>query len=255
MSLLRSPGRLGGRNVAAGARMSAARRAVPYNQPMEKSSGKVSFADMTVGQFMDRLASADPVPGGGAASAVAAALGASLVSMVAGLSTGRAKYTAYEVTLARANSTGNRLKAEFLHLADRDAEAYAGYSRALKLPKETEQQIEARRAAIRLAARAASDAPWDCVNACVGLAVAAESLAGRSNVNASSDVLVAALLAEAAARGAAENVRINLPSTGDPEYSEEMGCQVDEALHDISALASRTREIVLSGRARDPEEE
>jgi methenyltetrahydrofolate cyclohydrolase len=222
---------------------------------MDKASGNVSFANMTVGQFMERLASADPVPGGGAASAVAAALGASLVSMVAGLSTGRSKYAAYEATLTRADTEGRRLKAQFLQLADRDAEAYAGYAAALKLPKETEQQIETRREAIRAAARAASDAPWDCVNACVDLAVAAESLAGRSNVNASSDVLVAALLAEAAARGAAENVRINLPSTGDPEYSEAMGCQVDEALHDISALASQTREIVLSGRAQDPEAE
>ncbi len=101
----------------------------------------------------------------------------------------------------------------------------------------------------------ASDAPWDCVRACQRLAEVAEALAGRSNVNASSDVLVAALLAEAGARGAAENVRINLPSTGDEEYSETMSWQLDEALHDISALASRTREIVLSGRARDPEEE
>ena len=87
------------------------------------------------------------------------------------------------------------------------------------------------------------------------MAEAAEALAGRSNVNAASDVLVAALLAEAGARGAAENVRINLPSTGDEEYSRMMGSQVDEALHDISALASRTREIVLSGRAMEPEEE
>lgn len=175
--------------------------------------------------------------------------------MVAGLSLGRPKYSAYEATLKRASAEGARLRADFQHLADRDAEAYAGYAAALKLPKDTEQQIEARRAAIRTAARAASDAPWDCVNTCVDLAVLAEALAGRSNVNASSDVLVAALLAEAAARGAAENVRINLPSTGDPEYAETMDCQVDEALHDISALASRTREMVLSGRVRDPEEE
>jgi formiminotetrahydrofolate cyclodeaminase len=93
------------------------------------------------------------------------------------------------------------------------------------------------------------------VRACLRLAEVAESLAGRSNVNASSDVLVAALLAEAGARGAAENVRINLPSTGDEEYSEAMSQQLDETLHDISALTSRTREIVLSGGPQEPEAE
>jgi formiminotetrahydrofolate cyclodeaminase len=222
---------------------------------MEKSQKTVSFADLTVGQFVERLSSAEPVPGGGAASALAAALGAGLVSMVAGLSMGRPRYAAYEATLVRAAATGKELASELLALADRDAAAYAGYSAALKLPRDTEQHVESRLAAIQAAARLASDAPWDCLRACRRLAEAAEALAGRSNVNAASDVLVAALLAEAGARGAAENVRINLPSTGDEEYSRMMGSQVDEALHDISALASRTREIVLSGRAMEPEEE
>jgi len=230
-------------------------RATPYNHRMEKSQVAVSFADLTVGQFVERLSSSEPVPGGGAASALAAALGASLVAMVAGLSAGRPKYAVYEETLFRADATGKQLAAELLQIADKDAEAYAGYAAALKLPRDTDEQIEARQAAIRSAARAASDAPCDCVRACLRLAEVTEELAGRSNVNASSDVLVAALLAEAGARGAAENVRINLPSTGDEEYSEEMSHQLDEMLHDISALTSRTREMILSGGPRDPEEE
>jgi formiminotetrahydrofolate cyclodeaminase len=85
--------------------------------------------------------------------------------------------------------------------------------------------------------------------------VEAEALAGRSNVNAASDVLVAALLGEDAARGAAENVRINLPATGDETYAETMGQQVDSALHEIAAVVARTRETVLSGQAQDPEAE
>jgi formiminotetrahydrofolate cyclodeaminase len=222
---------------------------------MEQQRKSGSFADMTVGQFVARLSSAEPVPGGGSASALAASMGAGLVAMVASLSRGRPKYAAYEATLVRAHLAGRQLAAEFLALADQDSEAFAGYAAALKLPRGTDSEIEARRAAIRDAARIASDVPWDCVRACQRLAEAAESLAGRSNVNASSDVLVAALLAEAGARGAAENVRINLPATGDEEYAREMGGRLDEMLHDISALTSRTREVVLSGRAMDPEEE
>jgi methenyltetrahydrofolate cyclohydrolase len=220
---------------------------------MEQASATVSFADLTIAQFVEHLSSAEPVPGGGAAAAVAAALGASLVSMVAGLSTGKARYEAYQATLAKCEALGHELAAEFMRLADQDAEAYAGYSAALKMPRETEDEQQARKVAIAAAARAAAEAPLDCVRACLRLAIAAEALAGRSNVNAASDVLVAALLGEAAARSAAENVLINLPSTGDEQYSEKMRWQVDSVLHEIAAVAARTREIVLSGQSQDPE--
>jgi len=173
--------------------------------------------------------------------------------MVAALSQGKPKYAAYEATLARCRAIGDELAAVFLRLADLDAAAYAGYSAALKMPRETDAEQAARRAAIATAARAAADAPWECVKACSRLAVAAQALAGRSNVNASSDVLVAALLGEAAARGAAENVLINLPSTADEAYSESMRYQVDSVLHEIAAVTARTREIVLSGQSQDPE--
>jgi len=221
---------------------------------MEQAPAAGLFANLTVAQFVERLSTADPVPGGGAASAVAASIGASLISMVAALSRGKPKYEAYEATLARCEAVGHELAAEFLRLADRDAAAYAGYSAALKMPRETEAQQAARKIAIKSAARAAADAPWECVKACARLVVAAEALAGRSNVNAASDVLVAALLGEAAARGAAENVLINLPSTGDSHYAETMAQNVDAALHEIAAVAARTRENVLSGQAQDPEQ-
>lgn len=220
---------------------------------MQQATG--TLTSLTVSQFMDRLASSEPVPGGGSASALAAALGASLISMVAGLSTGRPKYAQYEATLARCAQMGLELSDRFLALVDRDSEAYGGYAAAMKLPRDTDEQKATRQAAIRAAARAASEAPLDCVRACADLVSAAESLAGRSNVNASSDVLVAALLGEAAARGAAENVLINLASTGDEEYSQRMQEEVDTLLHDIAALAARTREVVLSGQAQEPEAE
>lgn len=222
---------------------------------MEQAPADTSLSQLTVGEFMERLSSSEPVPGGGSASALAAALGASLISMVAGLSTGRPKYAAYAATLERCDAAGRDLQARFLALVDRDAEAYAGYAAALKMPRETVEQKETRQLAIRAAARAASEAPWDCVRACEELVNAAESLAGRSNVNASSDVLVAALLGEAAARGAAENVLINLIATGDDVFAGEMQSDVDRTLHEIVALAARTREAVLSGQARDPEAE
>lgn len=222
---------------------------------MEQAPAATSLSQLTVGEFMERLSSSEPVPGGGSASALAAALGASLIAMVAGLSTDRPKYAEYQATHERCAATARDLESRFLALADRDSVAYGGYAAALKMPRDTDEQKEARQHAIRSAARAASEVPWECVRACEELVNAAESLAGRSNVNASSDVLVAALLGEAAARGAAENVLINLPATGDDVYAGQMQSDVDRTLHEITALAARTREAVLSGQAREPETE
>jgi formiminotetrahydrofolate cyclodeaminase len=68
---------------------------------MEQAPADISLSQLTVGEFMERLSSSEPVPGGGSASALAAALGASLISMVAGLSTGRPKYAMYQATHER----------------------------------------------------------------------------------------------------------------------------------------------------------
>jgi formiminotetrahydrofolate cyclodeaminase len=154
--------------------------------------------------------------------------------------------------LAWASSVGQRLNERFLDIADADAEAYAGFAAALKLPRDTEEQIAARSTAMQAAARNASEAPMGCVEACLELLQAAEALAGRSNPNASSDVDVAALLGEAAARGAAANVFINLPSTGDPELEGRLTQRVTELLSAIEDLASQTHQAVASGDRRDP---
>ncbi|HVQ22079.1 MAG TPA: cyclodeaminase/cyclohydrolase family protein, partial [Candidatus Saccharimonadia bacterium] len=137
---------------------------------------------------------------------------------------------------------------------DEDSRAYGGFVAAMKLPRETPAEVVERHAATRAAARAASEVPMEIVQVCRTVAAELESLAGRSNLNASSDLLVGALLTDAAARGAAANVFINLPSVEDPDFEDHALREVTTALALIEDLAAQVRLVVGKGELRDPED-
>jgi glutamate formiminotransferase/formiminotetrahydrofolate cyclodeaminase len=184
-------------------------------QVLERRLRTAMSGGESVSDFVASVASASPTPGGGSVAALAGALSAALARMVAGLTLGKKKYAAVEEEFReiaqRAAALGQRLS----ELVQLDARSYEAVSQAYKLPKGTPEQTDQRNAAITAALIGASEVPLETARACADVAALAEACAVRGNTNAVSDAGVAALLAEAACRGAAYNVRINVASLPD----------------------------------------
>lgn len=210
-------------------------------------------AQATLGEFTEALASGRPTPGGGAATAVAAALAASLTAMVLRLSVDRPRYAEHAVLHAEALPASDDARSRFLSLADADAAAYAAYLAARSLPHDSDALEADRTEATRAAAREAASVPLAIVQACHAQIDMVERLAGRTNANAASDLEVAALLLESSARGAAANVIVNLPAVGDEGYASAVTAEVAQRLQQIQGSADRTRERVVKGGTRKPE--
>jgi formiminotetrahydrofolate cyclodeaminase len=217
------------------------------------SASHAPFGDLTLTAFSEALASDAPTPGGGSACAVAGVLAASLTAMVARLSADRPKYAAYAATHSRVLGAAEAARARFLDLADQDAAAYAAFGEARRLPRDTPEEAAQRDAAISAAGVAAAEVPLEVVRQCHALVHEVESLSGRSNLNASSDLEVAAQLSLAAARGAAANVLTNIPSIDDRHVTGTMLSEVEARLHEIESAVARIHGQVRSGNLRGPE--
>ncbi|MEK6192206.1 MAG: cyclodeaminase/cyclohydrolase family protein [Chloroflexota bacterium] len=173
------------------------------------------IAELTVRDLTERLASRAPVPGGGSASALAGALGAALVEMVCELTLGKPEYEEVDPVARQIGAAAGELRVSLLAAAEEDAAAYLAVVTARRLPRDNDQERAARKTAIGEASVAATEIPLRVARLAAKVLDLAASIASIGNRNAVSDAGAAALLAAAAARGAALNVRINLPSLPD----------------------------------------
>ena len=191
----------------------------------------------TLSGFVEAVASSAPVPGGGSVVAHVGALGAALAEMVAGLTIGRKKYVAVDSEMKELAARTVTLGARLAALVKEDSDSYALVSAAYKLPKETAVQVAARDAAIQAALMKAAAVPLETARACVAVAKLAAACAQRGNTNAVSDAGVAALLAEAACKGAAYNVRINVSSMSDPHAGRKLADEAAALVHECASAA------------------
>ena len=170
----------------------------------------MKLIDHTVAGFLDALASNAPAPGGGSVSALCSANGAALTAMVARLTVGRKKYLEFHDLMEELIPKADALKEQLTAVIDEDTDAYLTVSNAYKLPKETEEEKAARAQAIDEGMQLSTRVPLKTMNLTVETLRLAEQLVGKSNVNAASDLGVAALNLKTGLIGAYYNVRINL---------------------------------------------
>ena len=184
----------------------------------------------TIAGFLEGLASGAPVPGGGGAAALSAAMGAALVAMVCNLTLGQEKYRAYEETMARALVEATEQRALALVLAEEDGAAYGAVRAAYSLPRASDEEKRTRGARNHEALKAAADVPLRTAAVAARIVELCEEILPGGNPNVVSDVGVGALSARAALESAALNVRINLALIKDEEYKQKTAAELERRL-------------------------
>lgn len=206
----------------------------------------MKLAEMKVTQFADVLASDAPAPGGGSVAALEGALGAALTAMVCTLTEGKKQYADHRDFVLEVQAKASALQAKFIDVMDRDTEAFMVVSRAFSMPKATDDEKAVRSAAIQKGLVGCTETPFEMMNLAAETIALTESLLGRFNESAASDLGVAALSLRAAVQGAWLNVLINIGSLKDRELAESYRARGEELIKTVLTGADRVYEKVLT---------
>jgi formiminotetrahydrofolate cyclodeaminase len=199
----------------------------------------MKLIDRTVHELLAAFRTSAPTPGGGSASALTGATGASLLTMVAGLPKPVASTAEDIQDLHRAGARCSELALQLETLIDKDADAYGFVVAAYRMPKGTDEEQRARSASIQEGMRAAIATPLEVMRACSSALEEASVIARLGNRNAASDVKVALGLLQAGLRGALENVDINLGTVKDQAYAADVKAETAGLLDGAGELARR----------------
>lgn len=175
---------------------------------------------MDIKRFLDKVASDSPTPGGGSASALVGALSASLVAMVAGLSSKKDKEKQKE--MGEIKKKALTLQRRLSLAVDEDAKSFEEVIHAFRLPRKTERERIRRIRAIQKAYQKATVTPQLVCQESIQLLEYSRLLILKGNPNAASDTGVAAFLADAALAGGLLNIGINLVPVTDKVFLKKM---------------------------------
>lgn len=191
-------------------------------------------------EFLEKLASNAPTPGGGGGAAMAGALAVALTSMVGNLTVGKEKFAQYEVEVQELLAKAEALRIELLNLVNADAEVFDSFMVCYRLPKNTDEEEQARNQAIQNAAKEAAEVPLKITEACLEIMKLAERIAIIGNPGAITDAAVSAIMARAALRSAVYNVVVNLKLIKDEAYNQAMYAELEAMQNAAEALEKAT---------------
>ena len=208
--------------------------------------GPVIYANESLPVYLDDAASGKPAPGGGSVSACVGALGAALTSMVCNLTIGKEQFAGVEERMKEVLAASEDARARLQQLLQDDTTAYSGVLVAYRLPKDTDDEKAARHKAVQDGLIVAADVPLEIARVALQVCRLANVAADLGNANAVTDAGIGALLGEAAAVGAALNVRINLGQIEDQVYVRETSAELDAILAQATALRAEVLATTLA---------
>ncbi|MEP7117689.1 MAG: cyclodeaminase/cyclohydrolase family protein [Acidobacteriota bacterium] len=184
-----------------------------------------------------QVAAPAPTPAGGAVAALAGASGTALAEMVAALPRTRQNAAAERAALEQVLPALTAARARLEKLADLDVEAFERLLTAFRLPKGSDAEKTARRAAVTDATKDATLVPLETARTCADVLKLMETVADAGHRAAASDLFVGVSLVRAAAEGAAANVRANLESLADPAFVLSSTRRLMATLDDVTHSA------------------
>ena len=208
-------------------------KVVEYMLEADKKQNKL--VDLTVKGFADETARESPAPGGGSVSAYMGALGASLGTMVANLSSHKPGWDDRWDEFAKWAERGMEIQEELLHLVDEDTEAFNRIMAAFGMPKKTDEEKALRSEAIQQATLFATEVPLETMKTSERVFELCRQMVAEGNPNSVSDAGVGALAARAAVLGAGMNVKINAASLKDRAKADALIAEADKLIEKANA--------------------
>lgn len=190
----------------------------------------MNYAKLTCENYVEVLSSTEPVPGGGGASAMSAAIGVASGNMMCRLTLNKKRYAHVHDDFETLAQQAKQLERQFLELVTRDAEAFSILFNAYNLPEETASQQQKKADTLEQALRIACAVPFETMQHCCEAIALQKHLAERGTVNALSEVSVGVALCRGALQGAAASVFINTKLMQDRNYADDINRQAQDML-------------------------